>query len=134
MMSENSQAACYIVFNAGGDYLESGFTPDGTIPQGGKLCTREQHDASGQWTKLIDDTIVIGDRPAAPPAYVPAGIIRQRLQQAGLWTAAVTALMSAPEKMLWFTTLEQGILPGDPIATPFLEAIGADPAAILASP
>jgi hypothetical protein len=62
-MTEPSPAAWYIVFDVAGDYAGCGFTPDGTIPEGGKVCTQEQHDASGQWTKFIDDAIVIGARP-----------------------------------------------------------------------
>lgn len=70
----------------------------------------------------------------APPtvAYIPVYIVRERLEAVGLWEATATALASDPAKLLKVATLHEGIDPGDPEVGALLQAIGADPAAILA--
>lgn len=71
--------------------------------------------------------------PAAPQptvAYVPAAVVRQRLQDAELW-GAVVGLMSDEQK-LWFATLQFGIDPADQTVAALLQQVGADKSAILA--
>lgn len=69
--------------------------------------------------------------PAATPgpAYVPASVVRERLQAVGLWDAIV-ALMSDAQR-LWFATLQIGIDPTDTTVATLLSAVGANPTNIL---
>jgi len=74
--------------------------------------------------------------PLPPPAswYVPVPLLRQRLEMAGKWAAAATAIMATPATMLKLVTLEQGVAHDDEEALTLLRGIGADPAVILARP
>lgn len=69
-----------------------------------------------------------------PKYYVPVHVARERLEAAGKW-ADLATLMFAPENhdmLLKLLTLSEGIDPADPYAHAFLNAIGADPAVVLA--
>jgi hypothetical protein len=132
VFSEAGNSAWYLGFNGANIWVEKGFSPDGTIPPGRISCTESEHVASGPWTTLVNGVIVIGTPPSSAPAYVPASLIRTRLQAAGKWDAAVAAM--TPGQMAWFCTLELGVLPDDATALALLNGIGADPSVILAPP
>lgn len=73
------------------------------------------------------------DRKAAElanPYYVPMPLVRERLEAAGKWDAAVNAMTAA--QRLKLATLREGILNTDATAIALLNSIGADPAVILA--
>lgn len=64
--------------------------------------------------------------------YVPMPLVRERLEAAGKWDAAVGAMTAA--QRLKLATLREGIANNDATAAALLNAIGADPAVILARP
>lgn len=70
--------------------------------------------------------------PAPEPLYVPAAVVRERLQTAELW-GAVVGLMSE-EQRLWFATLTQGVDPADENVARLLTQVGADVSTVLAPP
>ena len=116
--------ARYIVIDASGaviNAVEWDGVAEWSPPEG---CTLEQHD-----TAPITE---IAQPEDTTPYFVPAYLVRQRLQAIGLWAAAAAALSANPEAMIWFATLEQGVIPDDPLALGLLAAIGADPAVIFA--
>lgn len=66
----------------------------------------------------------------APIAYVPNWLVRERLQDAGKWDAAVAAM--SPAQQIEFATLQLGIDPADETVIALLTDIGVpNPAAIL---
>lgn len=66
----------------------------------------------------------------ATPYYVPMPLIRERLEDAGKWEAAVNAMTAA--QRLKLATLRQGVLNTDATAIALCNSIGVDPAVILA--
>ncbi|MGB8527336.1 MAG: hypothetical protein WCD75_10955 [Rhodoplanes sp.] len=73
------------------------------------------------------------DRAPEPPRLVLKSLIVQRLIDAGKIAAANTALEADPaKKARWYAADRPAIRADDADATAFLQAIGADPAAILA--
>ena len=77
-------------------------------------------------------SVTLPASPPPPPAaipYVPNWLVRQRLQTAGLWDQAVTAM--SPAQQLEFATLQDGIDPSDATVIALLNEIGARPADIL---
>lgn len=72
--------------------------------------------------------------PPAPAAtrYIPVWLARQRLEEAGLWDEVSAIIFSNPAMALKVLTLESGIDVADPQVLQVLEAVGADPAVILA--
>lgn len=64
------------------------------------------------------------------PYHVPMPTVRERLEVAGKWDAAVAAMTAA--QRLKLATLRDGVLNTDATAIALLNSIGADPAIILA--
>lgn len=68
-----------------------------------------------------------------PPSidYIPAWLVRERLETANLWDAAVAAMSTAQQ--LKFCSLQIGIDPADKTVIKLLTKVGTDPAVILAA-
>ncbi|ONG55749.1 hypothetical protein BKE38_08765 [Pseudoroseomonas deserti] len=64
--------------------------------------------------------------------YVPVSVVRERLEAVNLWSA-VAAVLGADMAMAFkVLTLKEGLDPKDAQVIGLLEAVGADPASILA--
>jgi hypothetical protein len=74
--------------------------------------------------------------PPTPKAYVPVPLVRARLEDAGKWPAVTTLLFQPANQamLLKLLTLSEGIDPADTQARALIQAVGADPDAILALP
>lgn len=75
--------------------------------------------------------------PAAPPVrFIPAGVLRERMEAAGLWDEMAALLVSLlptrPGLVLKLLTLNEGVAADDPEARQLIAAAGGDPDAILA--
>jgi hypothetical protein len=109
---------------AGPDYVP----PDGQllVPVG-----EAQANIGDGWNgqHFIDNS----ERIPAVPRLVAKSLIVQRLIDAEMIAAANTALEADPaKKARWYAADHPAIRADDPDAIAFLQAIGADPAAILA--
>jgi hypothetical protein len=74
--------------------------------------------------------------PPPGPTYIPAGILRERMEAAGKWDAMAAMLVdlmaTQPGLVLKLLTLNEGVDPADPQARALIVAAGADPNVILA--
>ena len=130
-MTEPSPATSYLLFDGEGNYLGSGFTPDGTLPTGAVVCTKEHHDASGTWTKLVGDAIVIGTRPGPTIEERAAAAIAAGVAITSLSTPALNGIYPCHEGAqakvaavsLYIKT--NGRFPGGVTQFPWLDVDGA---------
>ena len=74
--------------------------------------------------------------PPPGPVYIPASILRERMEAAGKWDAMAALLAglmaTQPGLVLKLLTLNEGVDIADPQARALVEAAGADPNVILA--
>lgn len=61
----------FLVFDAEGDAVSGGFTPDGTLPPGAVVCTQAQQTAPSLW-KLVGGDVVAAPAGPALAAYANA--------------------------------------------------------------
>jgi hypothetical protein len=87
-----------------------------------------------QWVGAVNNA----DPERAPPSptrTVPKSLVMSRLVEAGKIDEAFTALMSEPALFArWFSPDRQVVNSDDPDTIAFLESLGVDPDAILATP
>lgn len=93
-----------------------------------------QRDAPDLWAAMLKKGGVTEyAAPAAPPRKVLKSVIVARLITAGKIAQAVQAIQSAPDLFARWTAADKGdVNSDDPDTIAFLQAIGANPAAILA--
>ena len=74
--------------------------------------------------------------PPPGPVYIPAGVLRERMEAAGKWDAMAALLAglmaTQPGLVLKLLTLNEGVDIADPQARALIVAAGADPNVILA--
>lgn len=104
------------------------------------LAVPEGKQVSGAVTRAYDpdagkvvETANLEDVPPPPKRQVAKTVIQQRLDDAKLLGAAMTALMARPEAFArWLNQKFPAVDFDDPEALALLEAIGADPDVVMA--